>query len=184
MTTKPKAAKPAKKPPAKKTASDKPKRTGRPKGSGSLYTPELAAEICARLSKGEPMAQISRDKGMPCAGTLHTWKQERKDFAEMFARARLEGFDQIALDALRIADTQVEGVEITIDDMGKTTEKRSDMLGHRKLQVETRLKLLAKWDPKRYGDRVALDADVTVKRAAAEMTDEELLAIATKKAQS
>jgi hypothetical protein len=102
----------------------------------------------------------------------------------MFARARLEGFDQIALDALRIADTQVEGVEITIDDMGKTTEKRSDMLGHRKLQVETRLKLLAKWDPKRYGDRVALDADVTVKRAAAEMTDEELLAIATKKAQS
>ena len=26
------------------------------------------------------------------------------------------------------------------------------MLGHRKLQVETRLKLLAKWDPKRYGD--------------------------------
>jgi hypothetical protein len=31
---------------------------------------------------------------------------------------------------------------------------------------------------------VALDADVTVKRAAAEMTDEELLAIATKKAQS
>jgi hypothetical protein len=32
--------------------------------------------------------------------------------------------------------------------------KRSDMLGHRKLQVETRLKLLAKWDPKRYGDMV------------------------------
>ncbi|MNT50547.1 hypothetical protein D3C72_1874720 [compost metagenome] len=32
--------------------------------------------------------------------------------------------------------------------------KRGDMLGHRKLQIETRLKLLAKWNPKRYGDRM------------------------------
>ena len=31
------------------------------------------------------------------------------------------------------------------------------MLGHRKLQIETRLKLLAKWDPKRYGDKVDLN---------------------------
>jgi len=32
------------------------------------------------------------------------------------------------------------------------TVKKVEMLGHRKLQIETRLKLLAKWDPKRYGD--------------------------------
>jgi hypothetical protein len=34
-----------------------------------------------------------------------------------------------------------------------------DMLGHRKLQVETRLKLLAKWDPRRYGDALKLSGD-------------------------
>lgn len=28
-----------------------------------------------------------------------------------------------------------------------------DMLGHRRLQIESRLKLLAKWDPKRYGEK-------------------------------
>jgi hypothetical protein len=33
------------------------------------------------------------------------------------------------------------------------------MLGHRKLQIETRLKLLAKWDPKRYGDKLSLSGD-------------------------
>jgi hypothetical protein len=39
------------------------------------------------------------------------------------------------------------------------------MLGHRKLQIETRLKLLAKWNPKKYGDRVQLagDADSPLK---------------------
>jgi hypothetical protein len=31
------------------------------------------------------------------------------------------------------------------------------MLGHRRLQVETRLKLLAKWDPKRHGERIATE---------------------------
>ena len=33
------------------------------------------------------------------------------------------------------------------------------MLGHRKLQIETRLKLLAKWNPKKYGDRVTMAGD-------------------------
>jgi hypothetical protein len=33
------------------------------------------------------------------------------------------------------------------------------MLGHRKLQIETRLKLLACWNPKKYGTKVALGGD-------------------------
>jgi hypothetical protein len=33
------------------------------------------------------------------------------------------------------------------------------MLGHRKLQIETRLKLLAKFNPKKYGDRQILAGD-------------------------
>ena len=45
---------------------------------------------------------------------------------------------------LEIADTPVEGSRTKTTDKGNevTTE---DMLGHRRLQVETRLKLLAKW---------------------------------------
>jgi hypothetical protein len=29
------------------------------------------------------------------------------------------------------------------------------MIEHRKLRIETRLKLLAKWNPKKYGDKLA-----------------------------
>jgi hypothetical protein len=39
------------------------------------------------------------------------------------------------------------------------TITRQDMLGHRKLLIETRLKLLAKWNPKKYGDRQILAGD-------------------------
>ena len=32
--------------------------------------------------------------------------------------------------------------------------KQADMIEHRKLRIETRLKLLAKWNPRKYGDKV------------------------------
>ena len=34
-------------------------------GTPSVYTPELAEEICARLSAGESLKSICRDPGMP-----------------------------------------------------------------------------------------------------------------------
>lgn len=68
----------------------------------------------------------------------------------------MRGEDAIAADCLRIADTPMEGVEFVTKADGGVEEKRGDMLGHRKLQIETRLKLLAKWNPKKYGDKMAV----------------------------
>jgi hypothetical protein len=127
----------------------------KPHGRPSTFTQEIAAEICERLSKGEPLAQICRDDHMPAVRTVSDWKTAHADFSADFARARDEGYDQIAADCLRIADTQEIGETVTSDANGKkvTTE---DMLAHRKLRIETRLKLLAKWDPRRYGDKLAI----------------------------
>lgn len=130
--------------------------TGRP----SSFTPERFDEIIERLSAGEPLAQICRDDHMPGLTTVYDWMRKDEALSERFARAREAGFDMIAQEALRIADTPVEGVRTKMSEDGLEVTKE-DMLGHRKLQVETRLKLLAKWDPKRYGDRVALAGDET-----------------------
>lgn len=135
------AAVPAKKPPAKKT--------GRP----SLYTDEVAARICDGLSQGIPLTVICADPGMPNDDTVRLWATKNDELARAIARARELGYDKIAMDALRIADSPVEGKRIKRSEDG-TEEVIEDMLGHRKLQVETRLKLLAKWDPKRYGEKV------------------------------
>ena len=138
---------------AKAKTAPKPKSPGRP----SLYTLELGAAICARLTQGEPLAVICRDAGMPDRVTVWRWAQEREDFSQLIASAREDGFDAIAADCLAIANTTVEGIETTVKADGSVETRRGDMLGHRKLQIDTRLKLHAKWDPKRYGDKSSVE---------------------------
>lgn len=103
-----------------------------------VRTPEIEEEIIKRLSKGEPMAVICRDDHMPSDRAVRYWQKEDAEFASAIARAREDGFDQIALDGLRIVD------DITEDPAS------------RRVRADYRLKLLAKWDPRRYGDLVKL----------------------------
>lgn len=123
------------------------------------YTAEVGAQICERLSKGETMSSICSDKNMPQRTTIYSWLNLHKDFAEQVARARELGFDAIAEEALQIANTPEIGEETEYDG-GKIKVKRADMLGHRKLQVWTRLQLLTKWCPGKYGDRRTVDVTV------------------------
>lgn len=143
----------------------KPTPVKRPRGRPSLYTLALAEEVCERLSNGETLEDICRSAHMPATRTIYLWTETHESFAADFARARARGFDAIAADALRIANTPVEGVEYVTKADGGVEERRGDMLGHRKLQIETRLKLLAKWDPKRYGEKLALEVDDVTDRA-------------------
>jgi len=131
-----------------------PKKIGRP----SKYTPELAAEICERLSDGEPLRQICRDEHMPAWQKIYEWMAKDPNLSGAIAHARDQGYDAIAEDLLQIADTPIMGETETSSANGLTIT-RQDMLGHRKLQIETRLKLLAKWNPKKYGDRQILAGD-------------------------
>lgn len=138
----------------------------------SLYTQELADELIRRLSEGEPLRAICRDDHMPANQTVSDWRKAHPDFDARFLQARDDGFDAIALDALRISDTpqlgiveKLEWVAINnpddpeappVRELQVTERRQEDMLGHRKLQIETRLKLLAKWDPRRYGEKLDL----------------------------
>lgn len=100
------------------------------------------------------MSDICREDNMPDRRTVGLWREKDEAFNSRFARARELGFDFIAEECLEIADNTDEGEETTTKADGGTETKRGDMLGHRKLRIETRLKLLAKWDPKRFGDKL------------------------------
>ena len=113
-------------------------------GRPSLYSQELIETIAERLSKGEPMASICRDEGMPHPSTVWDWTQADAAVSQIIARARLAGFDAIAANARETARGKGESTEDVQRD---------------KLIIETDLKLLAKWDPKRYGDRMTLAGD-------------------------
>lgn len=136
----------------------------------SKYTVEIAREICRQLAEGVPLREICRQDGMPEWRTIYDWMV--KDDAAVaagggaglsasIARAREIGYDAMAEDCLRIADDAA-------NDWMETEHGprlNAEHVQRSKLRIETRLKLLAKWNPKKYGERVAVagDADSPLK---------------------
>lgn len=123
----------------------------------SKRTPEIEQEILGRLSKGEPLAKICRDEHLPTGQAFRDWMAVDNDLAIAYARARDDGFDAIALDCLAIADETANDTKIVGEDEREVCN--AEWISRSKLRVETRLKLLAKWDPKRYGDKVIHSGD-------------------------
>jgi transposase-like protein len=54
------------------------------------YSPELARGICARIAKGESLAAICREHGMPPRSTVEAWTSSRSEFGAAFAKARAQ----------------------------------------------------------------------------------------------
>lgn len=145
-------------------ASEAPKKMGAPKGSGSKYTEEVADRICDLVSNGVNLRKVCRMEGMPAWRTVYDWVVEKPDFAARLARAREMGYDSLAEEALEISNTPEIGTKKVFssgadEKKDSVTVTEEDMIAHRKLQIETRLKLLAVWDPKRYGNKVQLGGD-------------------------
>lgn len=112
------------------------------------FTPKQRVEainaVLAGLRSGTPLAVICRGDGMPNDDTIRMWAASDVDLARSIAHARELGFDAIA-DRMRAT---VRGRKE--EDGGESTGD----VARDKLIAETDLKLLAKWDPKRYGDSV------------------------------
>lgn len=160
-TTKKAAKKPAKTPnattqaqgsPTPAKAAITPAKMGRP----SKYDPEIARIICEQLSEGIPLRQICRENdGFPAWRTVYDWMGRNEELSASISRARDIGYDAIAEECLAIADNIELGHKQVMTDEGSATTVE-DMLGHRKLRIETRLKLLAKFHPTKYGDKLGL----------------------------
>ena len=127
--------------------------------------PALAADPPKPVVNSVGMAMVPIPAGsftMGTAGAPPTnrleWMARDENLSERISYAREQGFEAIAEEALLIADTPVFGQKQVMTDQGTATTVE-DMLGHRKLQIETRLKLLAKWNPKKYGDKVQVGGD-------------------------
>ena len=113
-------------------------------------------EIVERLANGEPLRQICRDEKMPGWRIVYDWMDADKEIAARIASGRELGEEAILADCLRIADDGKS--DIYLDSEGR---ERADMdhIQRSKLRIETRLKLLAKWNPKKWGERMQLAGD-------------------------
>lgn len=119
------------------------------------YSPEERATaiktVLDGLRKGTPLTVLCSAEEMPDDDTIRLWAESDGDLSRAIARAREAGHDAIAMEALSIADE-------TAHDTSKGKDGQdipnSEWIARSRLRVDTRLKLLAKWDPKRYGEMI------------------------------
>jgi hypothetical protein len=147
-------------------------------GRPSKFTAKLAEEIVERLSLGEPMAAICRDIGDITPRTVRNWMEADEQFSAAIARAREDGFDAIADECLSIADDSSGDTKVVGEDKREVCD--TEFVQRSKLRIETRLKLLAKWDPKRYGERLDLNHSGSVNTQTDEQLDARIALLSAK----
>lgn len=125
----------------------------------AVYSPELATELLERIADGETLTEVCRDPWFPAVAAVLEWVEKRPDFAEGFTRARQQGFHAIAENVLTIADDgRNDWMEKETPRGDKYTVLNREHVERSKIRCDMRLRLLAKWDAKHYGDKIALTA--------------------------
>ncbi len=117
----------------------------------TVRTAEIDEAIIAGLSQGKPLAEICREHDIG-RSTVYDWQKDDEVLSGRIARAREIGFDAIADECMAIADDSSRDLKIVGEDEREVCN--TEFVQRAKLRIETRLKLLAKWDPRRYGDKV------------------------------
>jgi hypothetical protein len=122
------------------------------------------------------LAAICRDDGMPHPSTVRDWMAADEAVSRDIACAREAGEEWLAAECLEIADDSrndwIDRKAEEGDEKAADVRENGEAIQRSKLRIDTRLKLLAKWNPKKYGDRlthagdpeapIAVDASVTV----------------------
>lgn len=101
-----------------------------------LDTPENRLTVLEGLAEGMSLRSICKAPGFPSVGTVLAWCAAEPEWAEQYARARKAGDDAMAEDIQAIAD----------DEDLDPNDKR--------VRIDARKWLMAKRQPKKYGDKV------------------------------
>ena len=114
-------------------------------GRPSDYTPELADRICAALAEGASLNKTCMRADMPSAASVFSWIGKHSDFLEKYTRATSE----------RREVRKEQLLDIPVDE---------DIDPQRGRLLSDNIKwVLAKEEPKKYGDKIQQDIDATLR---------------------
>jgi len=122
------------------------RKVGRP----SKYNEQIADEICAGLAMGKPLPKIVEAKHMPSAVSVYAWLRIYPEFLKRYETARQDGAHTYAYQIAEIIDEEPSYV---MDEKGN---ERIDpaSIAHKRLRMDGRKWLAAKYLPKAYGERL------------------------------
>jgi hypothetical protein len=152
----------------------------------STYTEWHGEMICAGLAEGHSLLSICEALGVPYE-TARQWEVDIPEHGGNSARARELGCHYIAEQCLEIAD------DARNDWMQRHANKddapgwaiNGEHVTRSRLRIDTRMRLIGKWLPKIYGEKVAVGgADdlppIRSERPLADLTTEEIRAALAK----
>lgn len=132
--------------------STKTKAEPKPRGRPPEPVPaDKAEEIINWISQGKTLREWCRQNDIHYS-TVYLWMEKDESFNQRFARARDIGHDAIADEAMNILD---EEPEMAVSEGG--ARRDAGYVAWQKARAEFRLKLLAKWNPKKYGDKMNVE---------------------------
>lgn len=124
----------------------------RPRGRPTIYTEEIAREICERLARGESLHRMCKDLHLPSDDCVRKWAAEDyQGFYSRYAYHRQLGLDKMADELLDIAD---DGTNDFMADKNGGRIPNNEHINRSRLRVDTRKWYLSKLAPKRYGEKV------------------------------
>jgi hypothetical protein len=144
-------------------------------GRPSIFSQETIDYICQELAKGSFLTEICRGDAvlatradplndlhtrpdvMPAPRTVHEWEEKDDKISAALARAREIGEAALIQEGRAIADNASE--DWTTDADGNKVLNR-EHVQRSKLRIETRLKLAAVMNPRRWGNYQRVDHDV------------------------
>lgn len=129
-----------------------------------VHSPEVFAEVIARVAKGETIAAAAKRIGVDRAAVTN-WARRFPEFGRDLAKAMEDGADALADETLRIVDgddldDEVEMIDLTTKKLAlaprrvKLAAAGGDPVARARLRSEMRLKLLAARVPEKYGNKV------------------------------
>jgi len=112
------------------------KKQGRP----TIFTQEIADEICERLAHGETLRKMILDDHMPASSAIYRWLESNESFREQYAQARVKQADYYA--------------EMIVDEAFNSHDAS---IG--RLRMDALKWAASKIAPKKYGDKIELESN-------------------------
>ena len=120
----------------------------------SKPNPEVVEKLLEHVANGGTVRAFCREKNNPSYKTIYRWLDKDNDLMTRFVyTSRFLGARAIAEEALELVDT----VPPLIGE-GENAKMDNAHVNWMRSRADLRLKLLAKWYPQEYGDKVGIDA--------------------------
>jgi hypothetical protein len=148
---------------AKKPKKDK---TPKPMGRPTIRTEAMISAFLERIAEGKSVSDVCLMDDMPTRTAIYEWMLKDQDFADKYARACESRADVLVDEIIAIADDDSRDWEPIKNAEGTVIGVRVDgeHVQRSRLRIDTRLKLLSKWDPKRYGEKTTMDLNAVVEQ--------------------